>query len=76
MQIGELARLIISVVGRDLSLIPKPATAGSPTRRAPDMSKMEGLTGYSPRVDLEEGVRRTYDWYAANVFAGEGVSAR
>lgn len=74
--IEDLARLVIEVVGRDLEVVGKPETAGSPVRRAPDMTKTADLTGYQPRVDLEEGVRRTYEWYAENVFAGAGVSAR
>lgn len=75
-RIEDLARLVIEVVGRDLEVVGKPATAGSPERRAPDMTKTSGLTGYTAQVDLEDGVRRTYDWYAENVFAGAGISAR
>lgn len=73
--IEDLARLVIDVVGRDLEIVGMPATAGSPVRRAPDMTKTAELTGYRAQVDLEDGVRRTYAWYAENVFAGAGVSA-
>ena len=75
-RIEDLARMVIDVVGRDLEVVGKPVTEGSPARRAPDMSKTAELTGYRARVDLEEGVRRTYAWYAENVFAGAGISAR
>jgi nucleoside-diphosphate-sugar epimerase len=34
--------------------------------RAADISRARRLLGYSPRVTLEEGVRRTADWYSAN----------
>jgi nucleoside-diphosphate-sugar epimerase len=34
--------------------------------RAADISRARRLLGYSPRVSLEEGVRRTADWYSAN----------
>ena len=39
--------------------------AGSPDRRRPDLSRLRQLTGYEPQVSLEEGLRRTYEWYGA-----------
>jgi len=66
--IGELAALIVEVVGKELEIVPLPATPGSPVRRCPDMSRTAELTGYSSRVALEDGVRRTYDAYRTRVF--------
>ena len=66
--VGALAQLIARVVGKDLEIVPLPATSGSPARRCPDMTKTFELTGYAPRVDLEEGIRRTYEAYRAGVF--------
>jgi nucleoside-diphosphate-sugar epimerase len=66
--IGELAGLVVRVVGKRLTVVPRPATAGSPARRCPDMSKTRALTGYEPAVDLDAGVERTYAWYASHVF--------
>lgn len=66
--IGDLAALIVDVVGKELEIVPKPATPGSPERRCPDMSRTAELTGYTSRVTLEDGVRRTYEAYRADVF--------
>jgi UDP-glucuronate decarboxylase len=66
--IGELARLIVQTVGKPIEIVALPPTAGSPARRRPDMTKTLALTGYRPQVDLAAGVRRTYDWYRAQVF--------
>ena len=68
--IGDLAEVVLRTVGKRLTIDPKPATPGSPTRRCPDMSRMAELTGYRARVSLEEGVRRTYAWYRPMVFEG------
>jgi len=68
--IGELAEVIVRVVGKDLKIVPRPATPGSPMRRCPDMSRMAALTGARARISVEEGVRRTYDWYRPMVFEG------
>ena len=65
---GALAQMVIATVGTALSITPRPATAGSPRRRCPDMTRMRNLIGYSARVGLEDGVRRTYDWYRTNAF--------
>ena len=73
---GDLADLVLRVVGRKLRVVPRPAPPGSPTRRCPDMSKTTEPTGYAPRVDLEEGIRRTLRWCVDNVFTGAGISAR
>lgn len=74
-KIGALAQLILDTVGRKARLKAGPETPGSPTRRCPDMTKTLSLIGYEPRVSLEEGVRRTYDWYRENVFESRSISA-
>lgn len=62
-KIGDLARIVIDTVGKRLDVLPQPATAGSPTRRCPDMSRMTDLTGKQAQTTLVDGVARTYDWY-------------
>ena len=68
--VGELAREVLRVTGRQLRIVPQPATAGSPRRRCPDMSRTQARTGFSAQVSLAEGLSRTYDWYRRAVFAG------
>jgi nucleoside-diphosphate-sugar epimerase len=54
-------------VAMEAELIPtfgKVAPGGTP-RRCPDISKMRAL-GYQPRVNLDEGLRRTTEWYLAH----------
>ena len=35
--------------------------------RVPDVAKAKKLLGYTPKIDLEEGLRRTIDWYRDNL---------
>ncbi|HXT37554.1 MAG TPA: NAD-dependent epimerase/dehydratase family protein [Chloroflexota bacterium] len=35
-------------------------------RRVPDIAKAERLLGFTARVDIVEGIRRTMDWWRAN----------
>jgi UDP-glucose 4-epimerase/UDP-glucuronate decarboxylase len=62
--IGDLAKLVLRMTGVSPALVTKPAPAGSVARRCPDLGLLRKLTGYEPSVPLEEGVRRTLDWYA------------
>jgi nucleoside-diphosphate-sugar epimerase len=66
--IGELAELIVEVVGRRLEIEPLEPHPGSPARRCPDMTRTADVTGYVAEMSVEDGVRDTYDWYRSNVF--------
>ena len=37
---------------------------GFPRRRIPDITRLTTLTGFTPKIALDEGVRRTWEWYA------------
>jgi len=73
--IEELAKEIISISGKNLEIIPGPTTAGSPSRRCPDMSKTIEISSYKTKINLREGLQHTFNWYRENVFQNEGVSA-
>ena len=64
------------IVGKRLEIVARPEAPGSPRRRCPDMTKAIQVTGYRASVDLETGIRRTYDWYRGNVFNGETLFVR
>jgi len=64
--IGDLAKLVLRVTDFHPALDSQPAPPSSVTRRCPDITKLRALTGYEPAVSLEEGVRRTYEWYRAH----------
>jgi nucleoside-diphosphate-sugar epimerase len=66
--IGDLAQIVIGVVGRRLEIEPLPEHPGSPPRRCPDMTRTTEVTGYTAQMSVEDGVRDTYDWYRPNVF--------
>lgn len=68
--IETLAKIVIATVGKPLRIVAKPATPGSPSRRCPDMTRMTQLTGFTAGVSVDEGVRRTYEWYRRMVFEG------
>ncbi len=73
---GDVANVVVDVVGKKLTLDEQPAQAGSPARRCPDMSLMSELTGITASIDLHNGISKTFDWYKKNVFDGHGVTAK
>jgi nucleoside-diphosphate-sugar epimerase len=54
-----IERLFSSGAGRDY----RPLPVDDPTRRRPDISKARRLLGWEPRVELEDGLRRTAAWF-------------
>ncbi len=73
---GELANMIIKIVGKSLSIEEKPATMGSPVRRCPSMEKTFRCISYKGKIGLEEGLKRTFEWYKDNIFDGSEVCAK
>lgn len=61
--IKELAERIFRVTGFNPELKIEPAPVGSVDRRCPDLEKIKRLVNYAPKVDLEEGLKRTWEWY-------------
>ncbi|MBI3251930.1 MAG: NAD-dependent epimerase/dehydratase family protein [Candidatus Omnitrophica bacterium] len=59
----DLAALIARVMEKNARIVEGEVTQGSPARRFADIEKTVRLTGHKTWVGLEEGVRRTYEWY-------------
>ena len=64
--IGDLARLVARACGREIRIVPGALLAGSTPRRCPDVEKLKQL-GFEPEVSLEEGLRRTAEWYYPSI---------
>ncbi|MCG8699346.1 MAG: NAD-dependent epimerase/dehydratase family protein [Bacteroidales bacterium] len=61
--IMQLAETVRNVLGRSTVLTGTEDTAGSPSRRCPDISKIVRLTKYEPQTSVEQGIAKTYEWY-------------
>jgi len=61
--IVDLAELIAKVTGFEGRFVWDPSKPDGQPRRSVDGSKARQLLGWSPRVDIEDGLRRTVDWY-------------
>jgi UDP-glucose 4-epimerase len=61
--INELATTLGAVIGTSLPPVHADERVGDVRHSLADISKARELLGYEPEVDLEEGLRRTVDWY-------------
>ena len=48
---------------RPQKIVIEPSPEGCVKRRCPDLTKIKRLVGYKPKVKLEEGLIKTYNWY-------------
>ncbi|MDP2684182.1 MAG: GDP-mannose 4,6-dehydratase [bacterium] len=64
---GDLLQKIFDVVGwKPKSVEVKEGKKGSVSRRLADVSKLQKITNWKPEVSLEEGLKKTYEWYKEN----------
>ena len=61
--IKELVQICHRVVGKKLKIISGNDVPDSPVRRSPDMTLTKELIGYKPKVELHQGIVKTYEWY-------------
>jgi UDP-glucose 4-epimerase len=59
----QLAEKIMSIGAWRGELKAFPAPEGSVSRRCPDTSRLESLTGFQPSVSLDEGLKKTIEYY-------------
>ncbi|MDQ7038348.1 MAG: SDR family oxidoreductase [Aquificota bacterium] len=59
----ELARKVIRITGSGSGIRFLKRPVDDPDRRKPDITKAKEKLGWEPKVSLEEGLRRTVEWF-------------
>ncbi|MFA5094392.1 MAG: NAD-dependent epimerase/dehydratase family protein [Candidatus Omnitrophota bacterium] len=67
LSIKELAGMVVRISGSSSGIVDEKKDAPDVEIRCPDISKAERILGFSPKVGLEEGLKRTIDWYRENL---------
>jgi len=60
--INNLIELLSKIHGKQINSIKKDFENPGTNRRIPDISKISKL-GYNPKISLEDGFKKTYEWY-------------
>lgn len=63
LKIIELAKLIIELTNSKSKIIYNPLPIDDPKVRQPDITKAKKLLNWSPKVDLEKGLKETINWF-------------
>jgi nucleoside-diphosphate-sugar epimerase len=71
MTIEEIATTIIRMTGSKSRVIYKPLPTDDPKQRKPDITRARTLLGWEPRVQLEEGLVKTIEYFRTKVREGD-----
>lgn len=63
--VNDLARTLLTVAGASSPIEFAPARPGEQLRSFLSVAKAAEALGWSPSVSLEDGLRRTFEWFAA-----------
>ena len=61
----ELAQQVIALTGSKSRIVHHPLPQDDPVRRCPDISLAKAKLGWEPKVELEEGLAATIDFFRA-----------
>ena len=70
---AELASQVIAATGSKSEITYAPLPEDDPRQRQPDITRAREQLGWEPKVPLDEGLKRTIDYFAGVV--GEGAGA-
>jgi UDP-glucuronate decarboxylase len=65
--INELAKTIIDLTGSHSKIIYKDLPEDDPKRRFPDISLAKKMLDWEPNIGLEEGLKKTIDYFKARI---------
>jgi len=65
-RILDLANKIREIVGGRAKITFRPLPKDDPKKRRPDISKAKELLEWQPRINLEEGLKRTINWFSSS----------
>ena len=58
---------IIRLTGSQSDIVFRPLPVDDPKVRQPDITRARRLLGWEPRVDAEEGLRLTVEWFRSRL---------
>lgn len=59
----DLAAFVAQQLGSEAGMVFRPLPVDDPTKRKPDIAKAQRYLGWSPRIDLDQGVAHAAEWF-------------
>jgi nucleoside-diphosphate-sugar epimerase len=63
----EFAEAVLKATGSKSKLIFKPLPQDDPRQRQPDITRARKILGWEPQVGLEEGLKKTIEYFGSRV---------
>jgi dTDP-glucose 4,6-dehydratase len=67
MTLLDLAKRILALSESSSEIVYQPLPVDDPKVRQPDITRARTLLGWEPRIGVDEGLRRTLEWFRARV---------
>ncbi|MGH7672295.1 MAG: GDP-mannose 4,6-dehydratase, partial [Gemmatimonadales bacterium] len=65
--VRQLAERVLALTGSGSAIVERPLPEDDPRVRRPDITRARETLGWEPRVPLEDGLRRTIDYFRGSV---------
>lgn len=59
----EIAKLVLKLTGSDSSIEHRPLPVDDPRVRRPDIRRAKALLGWEPKIELEDGLQKTIEYF-------------
>lgn len=63
----DFAEEVVDLVGNDVKIVYEPLPQDDPKQRKPNITKAKEILNWEPKVDRKEGLRRTLEYFKANI---------
>ena len=63
----ELAHKVIALTGSKSTILQQPLPQDDPKQRRPDISEAKNMLNWEPKINLEQGLLKTIDYFRKNV---------
>jgi len=71
--IKELAEKVVAITGSSSKIVFRPLPSDDPRQRQPDISLAKQKLNWSPKINLEEGLRKTIAYFEAALTSGKNA---
>jgi len=63
----ELAQKVIELTGSKSQIVYRPMPEDDPKQRQPDIAQAKRILGWQPKIQLEEGLKKTIEYFAEQI---------
>ena len=67
-EVLELAEKVTKITGSSSKIIFKPLPQDDPIQRKPDITLAKSKLGWQPKIELNEGLEKTVDYFRKKIF--------